>query len=485
MLITTEWPPDTGDVLRERYRELCEFLPWGCVVLDGSARMLEVNRAAAILLGASEDDLLGMPLPAYVAAGSVDALLDLLTRARHHTASGDGRTEIVLRHRQSRHVALHARWFGGESMPRCRVAMLDVTAMHVAHVKLRRVADEMRDLYQNAPCGYHAVDSRGLLVGINDTELRWLGYRRREVVGKLHFTDLMPGHCREEFNRVLATLQGQGHVHDVQIDLRRKDGTSFPVLLSATAVIDDAGRLVQSRVSVFDITRRKLAQEEAGRYALRLKAMSLRAAEAQETEKRRLARELHDRVGQNLSALSINLDIMMRQLNAGSHSSIAGRLEDSRRLVDATVESIRNVMAELRPAVLDDYGLAAALRWYAEEFGRRTGVATNVSGTDPNPRLPPNVEGALYRIVQESLTNVAKHAGARQATVVLETNDGTFSLAVSDDGCGFDPASPMQSPNHHGWGLMIMRERAESVGGRLHVESAPRQGTRIVVEVKV
>jgi signal transduction histidine kinase len=257
------------------------------------------------------------------------------------------------------------------------------------------------------------------------------------------------------------------------------------VLLSATALPDGDGRFLESRASVFDVSRRKAAEEEARRYAQRLKGMARRAAEAQEAERRALGRELHDRVGQNLTALNINLNILKGALPAATAAALRTRLDDSLALVDRTVESMRNVMTELRPAVLDDYGLAAMLHWYADEFGRRTGMSIRVSGDDPSPRLAAAVERTLFRIAQESLTNVAKHAGARNVELRLEPGAGSFRLSVIDDGRGFDPDALEQAGNHHGWGLMIMRERAEAVGGAMRVESRAGQGAQVTVEVAV
>jgi PAS domain S-box-containing protein len=384
---------------------------------------------------------------------------------------------------RNRQARLSVRWYADAHAPYYRVALIDVTDTRRAHLALRRVADEMRDLYQNAPCGYHAVDPDGVLVQINDTELGWLGYRREELVRKVAFSDLMTADCRDGFLRAFARLKERGRVRNVPIELKRKDGRSFPALLSPTAVTDVRGRFVESRASLFDITRRRRAEEEASRYATRLKAMAQRAAEVQETERRHLAQELHDRVGQSLSALSLNLNILKGQLGEAATPLARERLDDSLALLESTVESIRDVMAELRPALLDDYGLAAVLHWYAEEFSRRSGVAVSVIGTDPGPRLAPQVEGILFRIVQESLTNVVKHARARQVRVVLEDRPGSFCLRVADDGCGFD-APQVRGDHHHGFGLMIMRERAESAGARLTVESAPGRGTAVVIELR-
>jgi PAS domain S-box-containing protein len=465
----------------DAYRDLCDFLPWGYLVIDEVARIEEVNAAAVRLLGRSRGDLIGASLQAYLSDHEVGALLDILAQCRTIGVSRDGRLELNARDGHTRNVKVHVQSFGTGGRALYRVAMLDVTEVRRANLALRRVADEMRDLYQNAPCGYHSLDPEGIVVQINDTELRWLGYARDEVVRRMKLTELMPEHRRAEFSAAFASLRQKRQVRDLQLDFQRKNGSVFPVLLSATALLDGNGEFLQSRASVFDITRRKLAEEEAKRYAERLKGMSRRAAEVQEGERRALAQELHDRVGQNLTALNINLNILKSAI--APTPAVGARLDDSLELVDKTVESIRNVMTELRPAVLDDYGLAAMLRWYADDFSRRTGVAVGVVGTDPKPRLPPSVERTLFRIVQEALNNVVKHAAAARATLLLDPQPDCFELTIADEGCGFDPGAPEPLNSQRGWGLMIMRERAESVDSQLVVESKPGRGTRVTIRV--
>ncbi|HEY1329109.1 MAG TPA: PAS domain S-box protein [Casimicrobiaceae bacterium] len=465
----------------DRYAQLCEFLPWGYLVLDEATRIEEANPAAAALLGRPEGRLLGASLQTWLSNHCVEALLDALSRSVATGLAQQTPLELRSRDGRTRNVDVHVQRFGPGT--RYRVALLDVTEIRRANLALRGAVNEMRDLYQNAPCGYHSLDAEGVIVQINDTELRWLGYARDELVHKVKLTELMSGGCRAEFEAAFVSLKNGGQVRDLEVELRRSDTSVLPVLLSATALIDSTGQFLESRASVFDITRRKIAEEEASRYAERLKGMARRAAEVQEVERRALGRELHDRVGQNLTALNINLNILKGALPTGAPAALRTRLDDSLALVDGTVESMRDVMTELRPAVLDDYGLAAMLHWYAEESGRRTGMSIAVEGRDPAPRLAPPVERALFRIVQESLTNVAKHAGARRVTLRLEPGDHSFRLSVIDDGCGFDADAPERSGDHHGWGLMIMRERAEAVGGRMRVRSAAGRGTDVTVEL--
>lgn len=208
--------------------------------------------------------------------------------------------------------------------------------------------------------------------------------------------------------------------------------------------------------------------------------VSRRMVEVQEADRRDIANHLHDLVGQKLTALSINLNIVKGQLSPGQAAQ-AARLDDALSVVEETTESIRDVMAELRPAVLDDFGLAPVLRWYADQFSKRSGVATSIVEEGPARRLEATAEHALFRMAQNALANVAKHAHADKAVVTLRMTARSTCLIVADNGRGFDPAAVDQPTRDHGWGLMIMRERAAAIGARLSIESAPGRGTKVIV----
>jgi signal transduction histidine kinase len=227
-----------------------------------------------------------------------------------------------------------------------------------------------------------------------------------------------------------------------------------------------------------DITARKQAEDELQRSFSRLRELSRRVMEAEEAERRNISRELHDRVGQNRSALNLSLNLIRAQLPAGSPQALVERLADAQRLVESAVRQVRDVMADLRPPVLDDYGLLAALRTHADALSGRLGVPVVVTGQEPDPRLSPTTETALFRIAQEALNNVSKHARAANVQVRLAASNGAVELAVSDDGVGFDAGA--SSPERATWGLKTMRERAEAVGATLRIESGPG-GTRVVV----
>jgi PAS domain S-box-containing protein len=236
-------------------------------------------------------------------------------------------------------------------------------------------------------------------------------------------------------------------------------------------VRDETGRPIKMVGACIDVTDQRA-------YEGTLRALTRRLVQAEETERRRLARELHDQVGQNLSALNINLDIVaasLKQAGTKQEHALRRRLEDSLQLVDGTLQSIENVMADLRPALLDEYGLSAALAWYGKEYSRRTGIRVDVEPDGAEKELAPEAAVALFRIAQEALNNAAKHSSAKRIRIGLECKDGSLMLAVSDDGKGFDAA---QAPRGR-WGMTTMRERAEAAGGRLWVETSLGAGTTV------
>ena len=214
-----------------------------------------------------------------------------------------------------------------------------------------------------------------------------------------------------------------------------------------------------------------------------LRALSRQLVELQESERRQLSRELHDRVGQNLTALTINLDILQAALASHGNAEVRTRLHDSAALLESTIDTVENVMYEMRPPMLDDLGLAAALDWHARNFSRRTGIAVAVRGSGPTVRPPPQVEIALFRIAQEALNNVAKHARARRVEIALDYAKGEYVMSVEDDGIGFDGVEHTSDNPNPGVGMVTMRERAQAVGGRFEVRALPGSGTRLTVRV--
>jgi PAS domain S-box-containing protein len=275
-----------------------------------------------------------------------------------------------------------------------------------------------------------------------------------------------------------ALIDGRGFRFEERIV--RPDGAVRVLRSHGEVVKNERGRPLKLLGACFDVTEQKTAEERLRAAAGTLSRLSRRLVEAEEAERRRIARELHDRVGQNLSALNINLDIVLGMLGEQASQEVRVRLRDSLALVDGTLQTIENVMADLRPPLLDEYGLGAALGWHAEEFVRRTHLRVDFEDRAKERTRTLRHEDAvtLFRIAQEVLNNVAKHAQAERVWICLSISGQAFILELRDDGRGFDPAVPTSR-----LGMRGMRERAEAAGAAFEVQSAPGQGTMVRVSM--
>jgi len=233
-----------------------------------------------------------------------------------------------------------------------------------------------------------------------------------------------------------------------------------------------------------DITKDLRESEKVLRASTeQLQALSRRLVDAQEAERRQLSRELHDRVGQNLTALGISLDILRTQVPQEGAPELRSRLEDTAGLVETTAGMIENVMSELRPPMLDDYGLQPALEWYANEYARRTGVAAQVHASAALGRLDQATEIGLFRIAQEALNNVAKHAHAHSVRIELARTEQRYEMSITDDGKGLQPIAASAPRRRPGLGMVTMRERTQALGGEFEISAGIAGGTTIRVTV--
>jgi signal transduction histidine kinase len=228
-----------------------------------------------------------------------------------------------------------------------------------------------------------------------------------------------------------------------------------------------------------DVTERVRSEEALRRSKEELQELAAAAHSAREQEKTRIARELHDELGQALTALK--MDTVWLKKNV-LDEKLAGKLTGMIAMLDNTVAATRRIAADLRPLMLDDLGLIPATEWLVQNFTERTGIACELKVSDPEPTLRDPYAIALFRIIQESLTNVAKHAQASQVNITVACHDSTVTVSVRDNGIGFVPENP-RKPNSYG--LLGLRERAHMLRGEARVESMPGHGTTIEVRLRL
>jgi PAS domain S-box-containing protein len=356
----------------------------------------------------------------------------------------------------------------------------DISVRKKMEATLREGEATIRTLLETAAQAILAVDARGAVVLANRMAEEMFGYGREELL-EMPLETLLPERFRE---RHVAHRNGfadnsRTRPMGIGMDLQglRKDGTEFPIEVSLSTVATGRGPLAVAFVS--DITLRKQAETSLRNSEKELRALAGSLLTAQEDERGRVARDLHDDVTQRLAILSIDIG----KLAAGIPSSvdeIRVRLQACQRQALEVANEVRRVSHGLHPSVIQDFGLSQALEELCGEFAQTQGIKVRFDGPPDDAGL--NAEGAscLYRIAQECLNNAAKHARATEISIELAADDGKMQLVVRDNGAGFRAEA---QPAKWGLGLVSMQERIRTVNGSLAIASQPGQGTEIVASV--
>jgi PAS domain S-box-containing protein len=369
---------------------------------------------------------------------------------------------------------------GGGTPPRPNPAELDQLMK-----ALRESEERYRKLVELSPDGIY-VHRDGLLLFINPAAAALFGRDREELIGKSILDLVPPGMHEEVAERLRAAREAGGEPLHQTTRFLRSDGSE--TWIEGFSVPITFGGEPARQAVIWDITERVRTEEELRRSRQELRRLAAHLQSVREEEQVRIAREIHDELGQSLTALKLDLAWVRRRLGErgreGAHEALEEALEERlaamSELVDGTLSSMRRLALELRPGVLDDLGLEAAAEWQIDEFRQRTGAVCEYHADLGRLEIDQEVATATYRILQESLTNVARHAEAGHVEVTLRANQEGLWLEVRDDGRGFDPSRMRETSS---LGLLTMYERARACGGRFDVRSTPGEGTTVSLHV--
>ncbi len=473
----------------EKYRRIVEYANEGILLMDTDTRITFVNPKLAETLGFRKEEVEGLPILSFVYEDDIDKATDYIVKNREGV---DESFEFRVKHKDGaeRWVSVNAvpifnedyKYDGGLAF------ITDITHQRETEEGLQRTNEMLRALINYSPLSIIILDKDGKTELWNPASEKIFGWNSKEVMGRMLPT--VPPEKAEEHAALRKMIMDGNSFTGKEVIRIRKNGKKINVSISASPLFDSEHHTIGISSFLMDITDRKIAEREREKLFKqinsarnRLKILSAKLISVQEVEKRNISRELHDEIGQSLTAIKINLQ---RIKNDTISEETISLIDDCTALVEKTISGVRNLSLDLRPAIIDDLGLAASLRWYTDRFYQRTGIKVKSEIHKVEEVLPSECAITLFRICQEALTNIAKHAEADYVMVSLNQKKNFITLTIEDNGKGFDLQKALKmAAKGKSLGLLGMQERAELLGGRFKITSNQGHGTLIKATCQV
>ncbi|OUL25211.1 hypothetical protein BV378_16765 [Nostoc sp. RF31YmG] len=343
--------------------------------------------------------------------------------------------------------------------------------------ELRTSEARFRAIFNSAAVGIAQVDTDGRWLLVNQKLCDIVGYTSEELQSRTFQDITYPDDLDPDLEYVHRILAGEIQTYSMDKRYIRKNSSLVWINLTGSLVREPNGKPKYFIAVIQDINERKRSQDIQLKMQERLQTLSSKLIEAQEVERRRLAHELHDEIGQALTAVKINLQTLQHSSNVNKTEL---PLQESIDIVEVSLQQVRSLSLDLRPSLLDDLGLVVALRWYIDRQTQRAGIIGEFVSKPLKTKLSPNLETTCFRIVQEALTNIVRHAKAQRVTVELWQQETQLHLIIRDDGIGFDVYAAREKATKGGsLGLLGMEERVLLIGGQIEMKSVHQHGTEI------
>jgi PAS domain S-box-containing protein len=437
-------------------------------------QIIDVNESAIRHYGYSREEFLKLNAKDLRPQEDVEHFLSEVEKME----SGINNTR-TWRHKKKDGTIIHVEIFSHEIVYEGRKVWLglsnDITVKVEAEEALRTSEKKYKILFENNPMPMWMISLPSLdIIDVNDAAMKHYGYSREEFL-HLNTTEIRPA---EDIPRYLemAKSERSGIRYGGNWKHRKKDGTIIDVEIISHDIQygDSPARLILSN----DITERLKAETLLKKSLEDIRRLSEHLQTIREEERAHIAREIHDELGQQLTVLKMDVSWLNKRIEADD--TVKNKLKELTNMLDGTVRTVRRISSELRPSLLDDLGLIAAIDWHLKEFEKRTGILTEFREPELGLKLADNINTGLFRIFQESLTNVTRHANADKVSVSLQQTNGTLILQIQDDGQGFDKE---KEANKRTLGILGMKERTEMLGGKYEISSEVGHGTTVVVSI--
>jgi PAS domain S-box-containing protein len=359
----------------------------------------------------------------------------------------------------------------------------DVTGRKKAERELRASEERYRMLVETMNDGLGVQDENGRWVYVNERFAEMLGYSRDEMVGQpvVRFLDEVNQRIYEDqMTRRRKKARGS-----YEMSWLTRDEEPVFTLMSSQPIFDDMGQFKGSFAIVTGINERKRAEEALRRSESQLRHLNMQLLTAQETERKRISRELHDELGQALTVMKLHMGFIRKGL-AKDQDGLKEECDKGTSYIEEVIENVRRLSRDLSPTILEDFGLSAAIKGLITTFARRNGIEVTLEALNIDSLVTEDSRTVVYRIVQEALTNIAKHAMAKKVLVEITRVDKILSISVQDDGQGFDILQALsKNPEERGLGLATMKAHAQMLGGTLGLWTEQGSGTRLSLTIPI
>lgn len=351
----------------------------------------------------------------------------------------------------------------------------DITIRKKALLELNASEEKYRLFFENSMDGILLTDGKGHIFSANKAATEIFGMSEEEICrgGRTAILDESDPNWPTFFETRNRVGKAQGELRHF-----RKDGSTFLAEITSVKFKTAAGE-EQTNTIIRDITERKRAEEDLNDSYQQIRRLTAYLQKVREDERANIAREIHDELGQQLTVMKMDITWMKKKVKAGILEPLPEKMDEVLEIIDGTVSSVRRIATDLRPSLLDDIGLIAAIEWEADKFAKRTGIKVNLSKSE-SVTLPTEYVTGLFRILQESLTNIIRHASATQVDIHLKNQNNEFILCIEDNGSGFDMNAVAGKKT---LGLLGIKERSAMMQGVFTINSEPLKGTKLEVRV--
>ncbi len=454
----------------EKYRIIIEQAPDGIFIVRQDTFIIDVNKSGCRMIGYGKDELLKMKFTELIAPENIRdkpiRMSELNTGktvlSERKLLRKDGVEILVEISAKLRPDGLYQSF------------IRDITDRKVAQQAVKISEEKYRTLVEQAVDAIALYDETGRILDVNSGSSELLGYTKKELSGMALGSILLPEDLLENPVRYDVLQNGKSTVK--QRRMKKKDGTIVETEVRSQQLPD--GRFLSV---IRDLTERIKTEQELDASYKSIRKLTRHLQNIREEERTNMAREIHDELGQQLTVLKMDASWLSKKIDV-SDDMTKEKMKSLITMLDETVKTVRRISSELRPSLLDDLGLLAAMEWQLKEFEKRSEIKTRLTASEAGLHFSNTVKTALFRIFQESLTNVARHSGAKKVLVNLKLKNNNFVVSIIDDGKGFDKQKIAEKRT---LGILGMQERTSMIGGTYEITSSPGKGTAVIVSIPV